>query len=240
MARRFHGGSATDRVVVSASAEINNLTACTFLAWAWANTKDATLRRVFQKSPTATSFGKSIRLDTAEIFWRVYRAGVDATARVEPAEWKTKQWMFVAGTYNESDGPRIFLGDLRTAAGEKSYIERTVGDSATDSDDDELWVGNRKLDSARAWDGPISRVQYFDKVLSLGEIRAQQFYPVNTPSCVLWLELGWTESDLSGNGNDGTTTGADTWPHPLPPQPFMTPVLVPSERPLPRIIQRSP
>ena len=53
----------------------------------------------------------------------------------------------------------------------------------------------------------------FNKDLSLGEIRLQQWNPHRTVNTVMWVEYGYngtgTQVDLSGNSDavDGTVTG---------------------------------
>jgi len=58
---------------------------------------------------------------------------------------------------------------------------------------------------------------YFDRALSLGEIRSLQFHPRVLSGCVLYSHYGFngtgTQPDWSGKGNSGTVTGATVSNH---------------------------
>lgn len=229
MALLFATNSA-DRVDCGSGASLNNLSAFTAFAWVYViGTMNAFNGRVVNKGDvgSATKGKEPISITTGDKwFIEIDRAGVNAAATGFSAITFGK-WIFIATTYDETDGPRIFDGDLSTEASEKQYSSRTVGDGATDADSSsELWLGNRSIGTAnRAPNARIACAGYIAERLTITQIRKFQW---NILACLdfdvrgLWILHGVdTQPDMSGNLNNGTVTGPTTIDHvPLGPLVF--------------------
>lgn len=121
-----------------------------------------------------------------------------------------------------SDGPRVFYRDLDTANStvtEATYASRTVGSGATQTTVTALVVGNRSASPFNvAWQGTISTLIWHNARLTQAELNVWAERPQPLAGTTrLFMELGWagtgTQGDLSGNGNNGTVTGATAANH---------------------------
>lgn len=129
-------------------------------------------------------------------------------------------WTFVAATYQDSLGTEmdLYTGTLTTDATEVTYDTTNNGAGAyiTDASVNKQF-GNLGT-SSLAFGGRIAVVQLFDERLTLTQILEQQYRPHNVSSLVLFSHYGCNgigpQSDMSGNGNTGTITGATHVRHP--------------------------
>ncbi|MCP4231511.1 MAG: LamG domain-containing protein, partial [bacterium] len=133
-------------------------------------------------------------------------------------------WSFVAGVLSDSGTAtdhKVYIGGLATLASEAaSYVERIAWSGSANDDSSQAGsIGNYHFypGSWARFPGRIAVVGVWNRILSLSEIRAQQFRPHATSGCVgLWF-LGFngtgTQADFSGNGNNGTVTGASVAAH---------------------------
>jgi concanavalin A-like lectin/glucanase superfamily protein len=133
-------------------------------------------------------------------------------------------WMFVVGQIDTSTAAncRLLIGNLTNLAAEPSaYTTQTNGSGTTPSDvGDSVFIGNN-VSGARASNAAIAYVAYYNRILSIAEIQAQQFRPRPITGCVGFWVPGFNASvvvgDWSGNGNTGTVTNATLADHvPLP------------------------
>ncbi len=140
-------------------------------------------------------------------------ANVEAST-TEFACYALNHWMFMAGQLDLSTDAncKMFVGDAANLVKEPSgYVAQTKGSGA---------AGTTAGASARIGsnaggaflNGKIGFVGIWNRLLPLGEIISQQFRPHVTSGCKLFQLPGMngtgTQPDLSGNGNNGTVTGA--------------------------------
>lgn len=136
------------------------------------------------------------------------------------------KWHFVAVTWDSAGGAgqqiNIYVGNLTAAAAERAYGTTTdcVG-SVVSPAGGQFTVGNRASPGSTnvAFQGRIAWASFWNRTLTLAEIQQHQFRPFcnQTNGCVLFAEYGWagtgTQPDLSGNGSNGTVTGATVANH---------------------------
>ena len=222
MSLLFDGGDA-DKVDLGTDASLELDTVATILLWTRPTVlPDSTLRFLFSKGPVATNdiaFNSSGGINA--LVMQRDRATTNSSCQ---ADWSNvphasaNTWMFLAGQYdaNGSDADqRIFGGNLTNPADEVStYVSQAVGSGALSSLSGlSAQIGNTDSGSF-SWPGEIAWVYVWNRILSLSEIRFQQFRPAFDTGCVLLMHCGGpgngvgTQVDLSGQGNDGTITGA--------------------------------
>lgn len=127
----------------------------------------------------------------------------------------------ISGTRLINDGLWHLHGFTYDGAELIGYLDGKVFNSdssmsgALDNPSSNVHIGDRP-DGGYPWDGQIGPVFFFNRVLSQSEIRELMLnYHIPSKSgLVLWLPLGTgfgaTAHDESGEGNDGSITGA-TW-----------------------------
>lgn len=215
--------AATDHVDHGSAAVLDNINAGSLLAWVYrtATTSD---RILYMKGNAAElSRAKYLKVNSSDngqgagsLQFGMYRATTPLL--VEPTGTPVTQdaWVCIAATF-DADGSasdqHIYIGDLDEVLTEPgAYTVRQAG-SGTPSDEaaDDFHIGNEvQVAPLRlAFPGRIAMFAYWNRVLTLAELRAQQYAPSVTPGCVLFAELsGSSVPDLSGNGNTGTVSGA--------------------------------
>lgn len=204
----------SDRIAVAANATIDDLTAFTTLQWVYM-TAFTSGRRFWSKGPAAPN-GKDLAMDFINtpnsVFFQVARATTTALASSVANIYADNAWACIVTTYDEADGPRIFAGSLTAALAEVSYAAaRTIGAGATSADNTEtLKIFNRQtLVGAPA--GRVGEFLFWNRRLTLGELRTHQFRPHASSGLVVWHKYNegtGTQRDYSGNKNTGTVTGA--------------------------------
>lgn len=133
------------------------------------------------------------------------------------------QWGFLALTYDQSASPRshIYHGAPNATVVESTYSSANdgAGTRTTDGAGNVTW-GNEYTGStfARSFPGTITRVQYYNRTLSLGELRILQFSSGKVlDGLVDYHELGYNgvnpQPDWSGKNNTGTVFGPSQSAH---------------------------
>lgn len=213
----------THKVVVAADASINNFTAFTVLKWIDITTI-SNAKRFFEKGAVDNA-KEAIVYDLGNsnsIEFKVDRVTTQALARPVDDVITEGAWYFIAFTYDESDGPRVFIGTREARITEPSYDIRTVGVGATlDDDGGDFGIANIPVVDV-GLSCKIAFLSYYNRRMALSEIQTQQFRPRKTSGCRMFFHLGFngtgTQPDWSGYGNSGTVTGAAVSPHvPLAP-----------------------
>jgi hypothetical protein len=137
------------------------------------------------------------------------------------ATFGINKWCCVAASWNVAgvDGDQhTYHGDLTTTIAESAaYSTQRVGSGTpTDTTANNLLIGGR-LSGAIGMNGAVGLCLVWNRQLSLGELKDQQFNPHVTSGCVLYTQLGFngtsTQPDWSGNGNAGTVTGTTQSAH---------------------------
>lgn len=215
------GTAATDRVDISPASSINNLGA--FTVATWIKLKSLTAPQIAQfifGRGTAGNQRKAaaqVSDGSAEVTFSVDRATTSSSFTTNSTLLVINQWLFLCFTYdiNGSAGNvgHIYKGTLSSPVAEATYSTSTDGSGALKGDDSAL---NMKLYNAasdqRGIDGKGGWFGLWNRALSLSELKSIQFHPRVTSGCVGFYRLGdngtGTQRDFSGNGNNGTVTGA--------------------------------
>lgn len=213
------GATNSDRVNFGSGASIDSLTSWTWILWMYP-TSNTGSQSFIGKGTGGTAGRKNLERkssDTDDYTFFAFRSGTDALAETTGVNRPLNAWKYLAMGYDDTDGPRIYHGDLNNAAVEASYSTRTVGTGVIDGDAALDWFVGNSSANTEAFVGRIAVVQIFAANIGIGRIRQQQFKPRNAQDCRLLCHLGYngvsTQYDLSGNENHGTVTGATQAPH---------------------------
>lgn len=215
----YFGGASSHRVDCgsgTATASVN-LTTGTMIAWVYMNSvADGRFaaRGLFGTSdPSWWASG----VNQVDVFINRATAGlnVNATSANLPG-FGSGKWSLIAATWNTGGvdaDQHLYSGDLTTLADEASaYATRTVGSGTVSNNSSRPLILGNAANNALALPGRLHTIQFYNRQLSLAEIRSWQFQPRNLTGCVGHWRLGdsgtGTQRDLSGNRNNGTVTGA--------------------------------
>lgn len=227
-------GGDTDRVDHGSDASLDNINTMTALAWVFIETETANnvVEVVAHKGvgPTPESAYLQWAKTSNTARYRVVKQRetsnlqVLADASAFSVHGLNKDLFFVStwNTTGSNSDQKIYLGDRSTPAAEpSSYVTQEAGSGAATNDAaDPLSVGGDS--GGRSLDGRISYIQIISVALTEAEIHKIQFSPLYASrhsSAVLFVpDYGisngtGTQRDLSGNGNDGTVTGAVVGEH---------------------------
>jgi hypothetical protein len=217
----------------------------TMVAWVYPTTL-ANLKVPFSKELGATNDGWVVQFRGTTEF-RLFSnndtlANGNCNYETTDAGLVVNTWYCLAVQINNAGGAgdrmRLFVGDLvspmrrctATAVVEKSNAFTSLATAP-------LGLGNKTKGSpTSAISGRMGATAYLgSSLLTLGEIQSWQFAPRMMAGCVGFWRLGdngtGTQPDLSGNGNNGTVTGATQsdnpplrrWMMPRPRAPYRVP-----------------
>lgn len=208
------GAANSDRVVITDAASIQDFADFTMIGWYYNQASSGW--SLMQKGVNTDGTRKQLIQSGAGGNLRLYvdRASTDADYTTSSTPLATvEKWYLVAATFNSSVSPsgRIYVGSLMEPAVDSTYSVSSSGSGATAADaGHNLVIGNTEA-NATAFHGRIAVAAYFNRALSLREIRDWQLHPQPLDSRV-FIRLGLTgtstQLDLSGYGNHGTITGA--------------------------------
>lgn len=137
----------------------------------------------------------------------------DASAISASNSISTNSWQFFATTFDGTNAPKIYSGNLSTAAAELSYFSQAAPSGSRVSDSNgNAYVGGDDT-ATDAFQGRIAIVNWIvGTALTLPQIKSHQFFPRKHVNSKLLTFLGdngtGTQPDFSGNGNSGTVTGS--------------------------------
>lgn len=213
MALQFDEGS-TDNVSLGSDSSIDNLSAFTYIVWSKLRT-------------AITGGGKSImgigtfggqhrknilyNLNTAQsLAFSIDRATTDASANTDTAQYTVGEWTYIAATFDTTVGPSVYVGDLNTIVAEVSgYLAQETGEGAIGDSSGSTFTIGATTGASLAPQADIAVVMIFNKVLTLAELKMQQFRPHMTGDCVFFSHLGFngtgTQPDWSGTGNNSVS-----------------------------------
>lgn len=127
-------------------------------------------------------------------------------------------------TFDTTDNLDMYIGGPNTDLASPTFSSDTDGAGALSDHDGLLTLGNSEDNQAtRFFTGAQSVFKLYNKRLTLDEMIIEQYRHSNIANRVLAFDIGRnvsgsTQGDLSGNGNDGTITGAvDTAHAPIRP-----------------------
>ena len=205
-------------VNIGSAAGIDDMDPVTFMAWVFCTDITRTINYICNKAVGAATLGIECIVTSAGGNGRVQarrgRATSPAVARTSTTIAQDA-WAFIAATYNLAGSPicRVFLGNETTLATEAAYAIQNDGAGATNSDASaNMWIGNSSSATTAYFSGLIYDYTFIKAIASLNQIRNWQRRPRNLASVEVEMFLGLhgtgTQPDLSGNGHNGTVTGA--------------------------------
>lgn len=206
------GALASDKVTFGSN--LDQIATCTWCLWVYPTTI-TTGRRMFSKIAASGGTGQMslfIPVGTNRVRAFADYDGTDASAVSADNTISTNSWQFFAVSFN-TNAPKIYKGSLTSPASEISYASQAAptGNRVSDSFGN-VYVGGDDT-STDAFQGSIYSLNWVVGVtLTLGQIQEQQFAPAMDPHSKLLAFLGdngtGTQPDFSGNGHNGTVTGA--------------------------------
>ena len=138
---------------------------------------------------------------------------------IQTANLAVNKWSFLASSINlngvDTD-QYLYIGYLNTIVSEVgAYALRGVGSGTPVTNAAQNFILGNNNAFTEPTDGAVGIAMIFNKQLSLGELRTLQFRPIPISGCLgFWVLHGTgTQPDLSGNGNNGTVTGATITDH---------------------------
>ncbi len=194
--------------------------ASTFYAWVYPTALTAT-RQFFRKGGLTGYYSIAFG-GTANVRVLIDYASADATRRSSVSSWFTANaWQFAAVTFDGTNAPKIYRGDLTTTVIEATSYDQTTAPSGARITDGgaAAIVGNGDNSGFNAgFPGRIAVANWIDgTALSLPELQIHQFQPQKHTNSKIFTQYGFngtsTQPDWSGNGNAGTVTGATQTQH---------------------------
>jgi hypothetical protein len=220
MALNFGTGASSPRVDCGSGASIDNINVGTWMAWVYPTS--SVNCRLMQKGlgpaghifyTTTTVFEMTIARGTQSLLANASLANC--------AAYGTNKHVCMAAVFDTGGAAgdqKIYMGDLATPLAEPSaYTTQRIGSGAVGDDSGvNLIIGN--ISSATlSYPGDVSWIAAWNRRLSHEELIAQQWHPHVTSGCVGFWVLGYngtgTQPDWSGNGNNGSVTGATVAAH---------------------------
>jgi hypothetical protein len=209
----------TNVVTVPAASSVNNCldSGGTILMWLYPT--DIVTANSYARNANIffnNNGGSSVQLSIARATQSILMVSNGA-----PSTLGANKWFFVAAVWNPAGtntDQHLYHGDLATAIAEvSSYsIQRVGSGTVTSNSGLNLLVGNA-TNGLLPMTGRIGVVAMWNRQLSLGELRAQQYRPLPTSGCVLFTHLGFngtgTQPDWSGNGNNASVSGCTVADH---------------------------
>lgn len=199
------GNGSTGRIECGSDASLDDWTELTYWAWIWPHSSTY-FGRIFNKGDqkdfhiNGTGDGKLNFLVR-----RTSNGFSQDNVNLGITEWK-----FVAATFEPTDGPRLYKGDLTTLVDEvASYQFRGAGSGTVLADAAfDLKLGQAGT-NVRALGGRISVAGAVNRKLSVAELRDIQFRPRCVPDTGgFWICDNFASiPDCSGNGNSGVPGG---------------------------------
>ena len=219
MALTFTDGS-TDYINLGNGGGLDDLGTWTQIFW-YKMASTTNFRRFATKTNDSTSL-RSIFMIGSDYTIRVNR--VTTQTNFQGGTIPTGVWSFDVITFDLDASPSVNLwqGNLTTLAVDANtsgFGIKVDGAGAIVSEVGQpLLVGNFRVGNSNAPDWDLAHYSIYNRVLSEGEIWAQQFRPHVINGCVSFLTPGWvaaasTIPDWSGNGNDGTPLNLTLAPH---------------------------
>lgn len=210
----------SDRVDIGSGTTIDDLTTFTILVWCFPTANSAAPRKLWQKGTIAGGGGYRLLqvLNTSgAIEGELDRATGDIQIDTNNSSLTTGAWQFyafVADINGVNTAQHIYGGSQTAVLSEFGYAVRSAGSGAAVTDNTQNGIIGNNSGNASAFQGYIAYAAVYNIALTSAQIENQRHHPHRTMNdgCVemTWLGLSGTgnQLDLSGNGNDGTVTGA--------------------------------
>lgn len=212
------GGS--ERVDCGSAAALDDLGTWSVIVWAYpTGTSHAANRQMLLKSASGSRFFALSSTGAGRFVIFSDHSTTAGQGLSATSTYSANVWQVFAGTMDTPGGggnPRLYYSSSPTTAlAEVSYATQTkpVGTITTDASG-VLLLGNATAFN-RGFPGTIGMVALFNAILTLADLEAIRISPRfawTFSSCLGFWKLGMdgtgTQLDLTGNGNDGTVTGA--------------------------------
>lgn len=215
----FFGASTSDKVDCGSAAILDNLPAgangFTVLTIS-KRSADGINKSLVSRDGTTTqgwifTCDGAVNGDLRFIVWRPTRTDYQTNIACLPLN----EWAFAAVTYNEVDTAEcaIYYGPLNAPAVEATYVLAQNGSGVAGDDSTFLtWIGNLQRAPTNPFTGDIGIVAIINRRITLAECEDWKNNPRVIAGTILFQRLGENgdglQLDLSGNGNNGTVTGA--------------------------------
>jgi hypothetical protein len=217
-------GTGGNNVNHGSDTSLDNLTNLTYLIWIKPNATGQAAGLIAKGVSTGGGSRRSLELRniTANaIYGTVDLSTTDAAAESTANAYNANEWTFIGMTYNDTAKViKLYSGTLTSPVAEVSYSSTVTGSGTTGSNaSNNQFVAAYGSGTSGNPNAAISWAAIWNRVLTLDEIKQHQFRPFcnRADGCVLFTEYGWagtgTQADFSGNGNNGTVTGATVTDH---------------------------
>lgn len=213
--------ASSDRVDNNTTDSLDNLTAGSMITWIY-RTTSSTDRFIWCKGRTDLSRAKYVKINSSDagqgagsMQMGIYRATSPFIVEPTSTGILVDTWMCVAcvwDTAGVAGDQHFYIGSMTADLAEPgAYTTRTVGSGTPVDDSADIFVtGNHPVANNLSFAGRIAWLTVWNRVLSLTELKEQQWNPTPTTGCVMLHEYdnATTVPDDSGNDNFGTVTGA--------------------------------
>lgn len=218
------GAAATDRIQCPTGTSTDTLSPLSIMMWVYP-TAFTGGRRLWHKGSAANNTRRHLLINSTSGDLGGFQdmaVGADSTFTTSTVLVLNK-WTCVISTFDESDGIRVFLGDLVSPPIEASYAARatTTGAPAGDSAEGFVICNANFGGFARAFEGYLAYCAIVNYWMRLADIRNWYATGQLPPAVKVFypdvLDNGFvTVLDRSGNLNHGTVTGAVPFATELP------------------------
>lgn len=228
MSLHFAGSGGSNRVNVGSASNLDNVNPCTIIAWVWFNAFGTNSDCVYGKGITSLRTNLYVASATA---LTVVRGRTTTSTQAQAntsafASIATGKWCLFCGQYSTggaASAQKLYGGDLVTPAAEpSSYTTQTAGSGTASSNAANSGIVGNNTNFTQEFNGEIAVVALYGALLTAAQIQSWQFNPRARVDSTLALGM-WhlgrnpagtgTQPDISGNGNNGTVTGATASAH---------------------------
>lgn len=212
-------GSSTNKITINNPMTLGSGSALTYLFWAKQRATP------LGNEGWNKGIGELLVYSNVSLTYRMIidRATTDADCRtLATILFPDTSWRFIAITYSEASGIKMFTGGQFTAVAEaSSYVIQIAGAGATAAETGDVYIDNRGSATSQAAPQDVAFFAMYDSELTLAELRRHQFFqrPIKS-GCKILMRLGSsgssTQVDWSSNVKNSPITGATIVGGPLP------------------------
>jgi concanavalin A-like lectin/glucanase superfamily protein len=209
----------TNQVSFGSAAGLDNIAEGTVLLWVYPTSVANTLREVVSKSASGGPNGWNVfKRGSNGTIWALQASRATAHQFVDVTGMVANEWQFIAYSWNiASGGPKSYRGTLSAIATDISGTPVNGSGAQADDSAANLCVGARSGAVATCAPMRVGWVAVYNRALTLAEVQSLQFslrsLSGNQLSCVIGYGGTSTQPDWSGNGNNGSVSGATVADH---------------------------
>jgi hypothetical protein len=210
MAVAYDAGT-TDKITVTTPLATAPGFACTYYMWAKRTAANATnTRGTTLGEGTAGACDLFLYLTTTSAYGCLFARVTTSSEKQTTTEiMPLNTWVFIATTYSEGSGARMFHGGLTSLIVEPTYSVNIAGSGDTVTANANTIVNNRGAASTRSMPLEIAYSALYNREMTQQELISHQFNPRVESGCKFFYNAHATGTitDLSGNLKNGTGTG---------------------------------